>query len=186
MINRRLSEYLENNKKLAEIQCGFRRHRSTIDHLVRFDTYIRKAFADGRRIVAVFFDLEKAYDMAWRYGIMKDLAGAGLKGRLPLFIQDFLRDRSFQVKIGESMSSTKYQLTGVPQGSTLSVTLFAMKINSLANVIPSDVFSSLFVDDVLIACSEHNPAVIERKLQALSIGFHGGQNLRDFVSHRQR
>ena len=81
IINRRLSEYLENNKKL-----------------VRFDTYIRKAFADGRRIVPVFFDLEKAYDMAWRYGIMKDLAGACLKGRLPPFIQDYLRDRSFQVK----------------------------------------------------------------------------------------
>ena len=63
------------------------------------------------------------------------------------------------------MSSTKYQLTGVPQGSTLSVTLFAMEINALANVIPSDVFSSLFVDDVLIAYSGHNPDVIERKLQ---------------------
>ena len=69
--------------------------RSTIDHLVRFDTCIRKAFADGKRIVAVFLDLEKAYDMAWHYGIMKDLAGAGLRGRLHLFIQDFLRARSF-------------------------------------------------------------------------------------------
>ena len=64
MINRRLSEYLENNKKLSGIQCGFRRHRPTIDHLLRFDTYISKAIADGRRIVAVFFDLEKVYDMA--------------------------------------------------------------------------------------------------------------------------
>ena len=65
---------MENNKKLAEIQCGFRRLTSTIDHLVRLDTYIRKVFADGRRIVAIFFDLEIAYDMAWRYGIIKDLA----------------------------------------------------------------------------------------------------------------
>ena len=63
MINRRLSEYLENDKKLAEVQCGFIRHRSTIDHLVRFDAYTRKVFADGRRIVAVFFDLDKAYGM---------------------------------------------------------------------------------------------------------------------------
>ena len=63
------------------------------------------------------------------------------------------------------MSSTKYQLTGVPQSSTLSVTLFAIKINSLANAIPSDVFSSLFVNVVLITNSGHNPDVIERKLQ---------------------
>ena len=55
---------MENNKKLADIECGFRRHRPTIYHLMRFDTYIRKAFADGSRIVAVFFDLENVYDMA--------------------------------------------------------------------------------------------------------------------------
>ena len=40
-----------------------------------------------------------------------------------------------------------------------------MKINSLANVIPSAVVSSLFEDNVLIAYSGHNPDVIERKLQ---------------------
>ena len=96
-------------------------NRSTIDHLVRFDTYIRKALAEGYRIVAVFFDIEKASDMAWRYGVMKDLTGAGLSG---------------------DMSSTKYQLTGGPQSSTLSVTLLDVKINSLAKVIPTYVFSS--------------------------------------------
>ena len=49
MVNRRLIEYLENNKILAETHCGFRKYRSTIDHLVRFVTYIRKALARGER-----------------------------------------------------------------------------------------------------------------------------------------
>ena len=35
MVNKRLVEYLERNKLLAEIQCEFRRNRSTLDHLVR-------------------------------------------------------------------------------------------------------------------------------------------------------
>ena len=44
MINDRLVWYLENNDILTDIQCGFRKHRSTIDHLVRLDSFIRDAF----------------------------------------------------------------------------------------------------------------------------------------------
>ena len=36
---------------------------------------------------------------------------------------------------------------GVPQGSILSVTLFILKINSIANVIPTGFEKSLFGDD---------------------------------------
>jgi len=40
-------------------------------------------------MVAVYFDLEKAYDTTWKYGIMRDLHEAGLRGRLPFFISNF-------------------------------------------------------------------------------------------------
>ena len=49
--------------------------------------------------MAVFFDLEKAYDTTWKYVIMKDLHDASLRGRLPLFIEGFLSDRQFQVRL---------------------------------------------------------------------------------------
>jgi hypothetical protein len=55
------------------IQCGFRQGRSTLDHLVRFETFIRNAF--------IFFDLEKVYDTTWKYGILKDFFDMGLKGK---------------------------------------------------------------------------------------------------------
>ena len=37
--------------------------------------------------MAVFFDLEKAYDTTWNYGIMQDLHDLGLRRRLPMFIK---------------------------------------------------------------------------------------------------
>ena len=40
----------------------FRKNRSTADHLVRFDSYIRNAFAKKENVLAIFVDLEKAYD----------------------------------------------------------------------------------------------------------------------------
>jgi len=66
---------------------------STTDQLVLLETFVREAFIHKQHAVAIFFDLEKAYDTAWKYDIMKDLFDAGLRGRLPVFISNFLRDR---------------------------------------------------------------------------------------------
>ena len=70
------------------------------------------------------------YDLIWTRGILQDLREAGVKGRLASYIERFLDNSEFRVKVGSSLSYTKLQATGVPQGSTLSVTLFGLKINS--------------------------------------------------------
>ena len=66
---------------------------------------------------------------------MRDLHNAGLRGRLPLFIENFLRNRQFHVRLGSSSSDLFDQEMGVPQGSILSVTLFGLKINSIIKTI---------------------------------------------------
>ena len=81
--------------------------------------------------MCVFFDLEKAYDTTWKYGILRDLHDAGLRGRLPVFISNFLNERYFRVRIGSCLSDVHGQEMGVPQGAILSVTLFILKINSI-------------------------------------------------------
>jgi len=75
--------FLENNI-LTEYQSGFRKNWSTTNQLIRLESYIR----DIRRenVVSVFFDLGKAYDATWKYGILHDLHEAGIRGRLPYFI----------------------------------------------------------------------------------------------------
>ncbi|OOZ31277.1 hypothetical protein BOW35_12890 [Solemya velum gill symbiont] len=123
MINNRLVWILESQNLLSPLQCGFRKQRSTIDHLIRLDSYVKKAFSRSEHAVTIFFDLEKAYDTTWKYGILKDLHKLGFRGRLPLFILNFLQDRTFQVRIGSTLSDTFQQEMGVPQGSVLSVTL---------------------------------------------------------------
>ena len=60
MVNERLVWYLEKNKILTKLQCGFRTNRGTIDQLIRLETFVRDAFASGDHLVAVFFDLQKA------------------------------------------------------------------------------------------------------------------------------
>jgi len=67
--------------------------------------------------VAIFFDLEKAYERIWKYVIMKDLHNAGLRGRLQCFIEGFLRNRNFYVRLGSCIIDLHEQEMGVPQGS---------------------------------------------------------------------
>ena len=57
MVNERLVWYLEKNGSLAKQQCGYRANRSTVDHLIRLETFIRDAFIQNQHLVAVFFDL---------------------------------------------------------------------------------------------------------------------------------
>ena len=82
MINKRLTLhpyllyftwFLESNNHISRFQSGYRSDRSTTDNLVRLETFIRDAFMKKEHVVAVFFDLEKAYDTTWRYGILKDI-----------------------------------------------------------------------------------------------------------------
>ena len=103
MINDRLVWYLESSSLITEAQSGFWKTRSTMDHLVRFDTFVREGFLNREHVVSIFLNLEKAYDTTWKYGIMKYLHDMDLRGRLPLFIQNFLSERKFRVRVGTSL-----------------------------------------------------------------------------------
>ena len=145
-------------------QAGFRKNYSTNDHLVRLESFIHDAFIKKEHCVAIFFDLEKAYNTTWKHGIMKDLHDIGLRGRLPNFISNFLSDRSFNIRIGSTLSDTFEQEQGVPQGSVLSPTLFNIKINNIVKCV-NDTDSSLYVDDFGIFYKSKNMENIEFRLQ---------------------
>jgi len=57
--------YREEHNHISVVQNGFRKSRSTVDHIVRFESYLRKAFVTHSHTVAIFFDIEKAYDTTW-------------------------------------------------------------------------------------------------------------------------
>ena len=66
MVFERFVWRLESVNALDYVQCGFRKHRSTIDHLVRFESFVRNALIKGEHVVSILFDLEKAYDTTWK------------------------------------------------------------------------------------------------------------------------
>jgi hypothetical protein len=80
-VGRRLFWVQESRNLLTGAQCGVRRHRSVLDHLMNLDCHMQNAFLPCQRLVAVFFDLQKAYNTTWRYGILRILHRWDLRGR---------------------------------------------------------------------------------------------------------
>ena len=93
--------------------------------------------------------LVKAYT-TWKCGITKDIHDFCLRGRFPNFIDNVLKDRYFKVRVGSIFSDSQPQEMGVPQGSILLVTLFSVKINSIAQCLKPGVDCSLYDDDFQI------------------------------------
>ena len=111
--------------------------------------------------------MEKAYDTAWRYGILKDIHKLGLRGRLPTFIENFLADRAMQVRVGSSLSDYYDQEQVVPQGGVLSTALFSIKINDIVKCLGNLTDCSLYVDDFCICYHSKSMATIECQLQQI-------------------
>ena len=168
MINKRLIFVLESKGVLNEQQSGFRKYRSTLDHLVHLEHCIAKAFANREFMIGIFLDIQKAFDMTWRTGILRKLYAHGLRGNLPLFIKNFLADRTFSVRLPCQITSDIFvQENGVPQGSVLSPTLFSVAINDILSSasVPRTIKYSLYADDCALWHSSRNAQFSARQVQ---------------------
>ena len=136
--------FLDRSGLLDKSQNGSRKGRSTMDSLVALENEVHEAILKNRLLVSIFVDLQKAYDTCWDYLILRELHTAGLRGNLGVFIAEFMRDRRFQVRVGNRLSAVHRLTLGVPQGSVLSVTLFLVAVNTVVRFIPAAV-SKVFI-----------------------------------------
>ena len=165
MINARLVWYLDSKNLISNRQFGFRKNRSTLDPLLIITREITNAFANQNQTIAVFFDLEKAYDTTWRDGILKQLTEWGIGGNMFFAIKDFLSDRHLKVRVGSSFSSSYIQEEGIPQGSVLSPTLFNIAFNGILEQVPVGVQGLAFADDFAVFCSKSTAVEACLKIQ---------------------
>jgi len=70
MVTKRLGYTLESRGLITPYQSGFCAGRTTMDPVVCLENEIRKAQFNKESVLAVFFDIEKAYDMLWKEGLL--------------------------------------------------------------------------------------------------------------------
>ena len=147
VIKKRLRKHLEDNGFFSKYQSGFRKSKSTNDHLFRLSQTIMESFDRGEHVIAAFLDVEKAFDNVWHNGLRYKIYQLDLPTKLCRWLSDFLVGRVIQVKIEGFLSPKVYPKAGVSQRSNLNPLLFLIYVNDMPNPSHHQTNKSQFADD---------------------------------------
>ena len=147
----RLTEHLEHNNLLTPSQFGFRSGLNTTQPMIHFLNKLCSAGNNNEFSIAVFCDLQKAFDCCDHKILLKKLNNLGVRGTELDWFASYLTGRTQFVEINSCPSPPLEILCGVPQGSILGPILFLAYINDLP--LASKLFSSLFADDTTLLAS---------------------------------
>lgn len=85
------------------------------------------AFNNDDRVLAVYLNLENAFDRTWRR-LINSLIAMDINGYVLKFIVNFLSDRYFRVRCSTTDSKEFIQENGVPQGCVFSAMLICIRL----------------------------------------------------------
>lgn len=148
IILQRLAHFCEKQNIIPNNQAGFRKGRSTTEHLVKLSTQIKHQFSRRRSVLATFFDVKKAYDQVWHHRLLYKLSSIGLKGNIYEYIKDFLANRSVLTRVGKNYSTPRNLEMGIPQGSIIAPILFNILIFDLPKVVSNFATIVQYADDI--------------------------------------
>ncbi|KAF2352282.1 Endonuclease/exonuclease/phosphatase [Trinorchestia longiramus] len=173
MIQRRLEYWVETNNLLLGEQAGFRGGKSTVDSLLIAKDLIAHTFSRKQICVAVYLDLDGAYNSVWHEGIIYKLIASGLEKTYVKWLKNYLTGRTASVCLGAVQSEGVPITWGLSQGAVLSPLLFNIMLSDLP--VADGVQLIIFADDITILSKGDSltevRACLERYLDSLAVWF---------------
>lgn len=155
IIKGQLVDWCTKHNLIPTHQHGFVSSRSVTSQLLEVTQGWREALDVGFAVDAVYIDLAKAFDTVSFPKLLHKLESLGIRGQLYDWLSSFLNERSFQVRVGDSLSFPRPVLSGVPQGSVLGPFLFLLYVSDIGSIVSTAplVDLRLFADDLKIYSS---------------------------------
>jgi len=109
---------------IVDHQCGFRRNRSTIDHIYCIRQILEKKWEYNEPVHPLCIDCKKAYDSVRREVLYKILIEFGIPRKLVKLIKMSLTETFSRVRVGTNVSDRFPIRNGLKQEDALSPMLF--------------------------------------------------------------
>ena len=104
IINARLKWFLESEQLLAPQQAGFREHHCTEDQTTYLAQEIEDGFQQSKQTMAIWIDLQTAFDKVWTDGLLLKLKKCRIGGKMYKWIKSYLHNRRTRVTIDSAKS----------------------------------------------------------------------------------
>jgi hypothetical protein len=118
----RLTPYAE--EIIGNHQCGFRRNRSTTDHIFCIRQILEKKWEHSEAVHQLFIDFKKAYDSVRREALYNILIELGIPKKLVRLIKMCLTETYSRVRVGKNLSEMFTIRNDLKPGDSLSPLLF--------------------------------------------------------------
>lgn len=182
IVQKQLSEYLENHRLISDAQHGYRKQHSTETALNVITDTALQAMDRGEISILVLLDFSKCFDVVPHKNLLQKLALYGIDTR---WFSSYLAGHTQQVQVRAVdgspprarpggcdcvLSKTCNMPMGIFQGGALSCTLFSLYANDLSMCVNSDVTIVQYCDDTQIMVTGKKrelPQLIDRLEAAL-------------------
>ena len=147
IINNRLRNYLEDNNMYNPDQQGFRRNRGTTTAIAKIYEEIAVSQSQENQCNVILRDVSKAFDKVWHQGLKFKLLSLGLPSNMTRLLCSFLDDRKSRIQMENYLGPPFNLLSGVPQGSCLSPTLYTLFTRDIPDPVPGTTHT-IYADDI--------------------------------------
>ena len=130
-----IHKYLEENDLYPKCQSAYRKYHSCETALLKVVNDIQTEVANKKMVALVTLDLSSAFDTIDHELLLSKLKkDFGISGNVLAWLNSYLKNRTFAVKVINVEGKPVLLLFGVPQGSILGPLLFILYIHDMAYI----------------------------------------------------
>ena len=130
-----LINHLDGNNLFGCFQSAYRKFHSCETAITKVSNDILNILDANNNAFLIFLDLSAAFDLVDHDILLKLLSDRfHIRGVVLKWFKSYLKDRSYSVKIGCSISNGVITFYGVPQGSILGPILFLLYVSAIEDI----------------------------------------------------